>query len=232
VIDTLDWLEPLCWSHVVGTGRRNRDGTLIETIEDIPYGRGYSAALDEWRLLCSLLDTLRARRSMQILLIAHAWIKTFRNPEGDDFDRFEIKLHAKAQGLLREWCDAVLFAMHETFTHKSGKGTEARAKGISTGARILRTQRTAAYDAKNRYNLPDSLPLDWQSLTDAIADGQPATPAALETRIAAMLAGADPDLVERVRRAVLAAAGNAITLARIENKLSAQLSIQGKENQT
>jgi hypothetical protein len=169
---------------------------------------------------------------MQILLIAHAWIKTFRNPEGDDFDRFEIKLHAKAQGLLREWCDAVLFAMHETFTHKSGKGTEARAKGISTGARILRTQRTAAYDAKNRYNLPDSLPLDWQSLTDAIADGQPATPAALETRIAAMLAGADPDLVERVRRAVLAAAGNAITLARIENKLSAQLSIQGKENQT
>jgi hypothetical protein len=47
-----------------------------------------------------------------------------------------------------------------------------------------------------------------------------------------MLAGADPDLVERVRRAVLAAAGNAITLARIENKLSAQLSIQGKENQT
>jgi len=222
VIDTLDWLEPMCWAHIM-KGRRTKDGKAIESIDDLDYGRGYTAALDEWRELCARLDRVRARRGMGVVLLAHAWIKKFANPEGEDFDRFEVKLHQKAAGLLREWADAVLFANFETLTHgKKGQ----RHKGISTGARILQTRRTAAADAKNRYSLPEILPLDWSSFAEAVANRQPADPEALRARITELLQAAkDEALSERVRRAVEAACDNAQLLARIENKLAAQVSV-------
>lgn len=226
VIDTLDWLEPLCWTHVC-TGKRNKAGKLIETIEDFDYGRGYGAALDEWRVLLARLDRLRNTRGMGIVLLAHASIRQFKNPEGEDYDRYELKLNAKASGLIREWSDAVLFATHETYTHQKDKN--APTKGISTGARIMHTTRRAAFDAKNRHSLPETLPLDWQSLEDAIAVGQTASPELLVTRIRAQLEGASEDLRARVEAAIAKAGGNAGELARVANKLAAQMSITKQE---
>src|SRR5690348_6173787 len=43
VIDTLDWLEPLNWTHIC-----QRDHQ--DNIESYGYGKGYVAALDEWRV--------------------------------------------------------------------------------------------------------------------------------------------------------------------------------------
>ena len=227
-IDTLDWLEPLCWEHVC-FGKRTKEGKPVESIEDIPYGKGYAAALDEWRVLLSKLDRLRNSRGVLPILIAHSWIKSFKNPEGEDFDRFEIKLHQKAAGLMREWADIVLFATHETFTHEQN----GRTKGISTGARIMHTERQAAFDAKNRLNLPATLPLDWQSLQDAITSGQTASPETLRARITATLeASTDEALKDRARRAVTAAGDNAGELARIANKLAAQINITRQQEIT
>jgi hypothetical protein len=42
------------------------------------------------------------------------------------------------------------------------------SRGISTGERLLYTSEKPAYLAKNRYSLPDSLPLDWSALADAM----------------------------------------------------------------
>lgn len=226
VIDTLDWLEPLCWQHVCA-GKRTKEGKPVESIEDIGYGKGYQAALDEWRIFLSKLDRLRSARGMTIILIAHSWIKPFKNPDGEDYDRHEIKLHAKAAGLIREWADAVLFATHETYTHETDRGT----KGISTGARIMWTQRKAAFDAKNRHDLPESLPLDWSSLTEAVIARQPLDPELLKSRIEALLVGRDGKIAESVRSAVAKANDSASELARIHNKLSALTSIANKEKQ-
>lgn len=224
-IDTLDWLEPLCWEHVCA-GKVQKNGRPVESIEDIGYGKGYLVALDEWRVLLSKLDHLRNSRGMLPILIAHSWIRPFRNPEGEDFDRFEIKLHAKAAGLIREWADVVLFATHEQYTHE----INGRSKGISTGARIMYTERQAAFDAKNRHHLPPTLPLDWNSLQDAMDAGQPADPARIRERIALALSGTDDAaLKDRVARAMLAVGDNASELARIQNKLTAQLNIQQQE---
>lgn len=223
-IDTLDWLEPLCWAHVI-YGRRDKQGRPIESIGDIGYNQGFNAAVDEWRVLLSRLDHLRAARAMTIILIAHSWIRPFKNPEGEDYDRHEAKLHVKASGLIREWADIVLFATHETYTHDLG----GRTKGVSTGARIMHTERAAAFDAKNRHNLPPTLPLDWSSLQDAIAAGEPADPELLRGRIAAGLESAEPALRERVQRAVEQAGADGAELARIHNKLQAQLNIKRQQ---
>lgn len=151
VVDTVDWLEPLCWDYVCARDKK-------KDIEDYGFGKGYLAALDEWRKLLRAFESLRAK-GMHVILLAHTHLKTFKNPLGDDFDRYELKLNLKAGGLLKEWCDAVLFANYETFAVKA-QGAQ-KAKGVSSGARYIYTERTAAYDAKNRYGLPPTMALSW-----------------------------------------------------------------------
>lgn len=221
VVDTLDWLEPLCWQAVC---ERNK----WKSIEDGGYGKGYVAALDEWRLFLARLERLRERRGMHIIFLAHSWVKTFKSPDTDDFDRYELKIHSKAGGLLKEWADAVLFARYETFSHVDDK--TKRAKGVSTGARVIHTQRTAAYDAKNRYDLPETLPLDWQAFAEAAQKHAPASPERLRARIAKLLEQADDATREKVTTAVEAAQNDAAKLAKYADALAARINIQAQEN--
>ena len=222
-IDTLDWFEAKCWQHVCTTNK-------WASIEDAGFGKGYVAALDQWRLFLAKLERLRTARSMNVALIAHCWVKPFKNPEGEDFDRYELKLHAKTGGLIKEWCDAVLFARWETFVDKNDK--TKRTRGISTGARVLHKQRTAAYDANNRYDLPETLPLDWAALSDAMKAHRPADPGTLRERINKLLTQTnDETLTSKVTAAVMKAGDDATILARIADKLAADVGINAQENQ-
>lgn len=160
VIDSLDWMEPLIWQHVCAAENK----PSIRKIEDFGYGKGYVAALDEWRRLLIELDHLRAARRMHVVLIAHTAQKKTKNPAGDDWDRFAMKLHDKAAGLVSEWADDVLFAQFEFYTQRtreSRDGKDYSAKAVSTGQRLLYTTWDAAYDAKNRHGLPESIALSW-----------------------------------------------------------------------
>lgn len=219
-IDTLDWLEPMCWAHLYAT-KKTDDGKRAEGIEDYGYGKGYTAALDLWRVMLRMLERLREQRGVTIVPIAHSWIKSFKNPAGEDYDRHEMKLNAKASGLWREWCDAVLFATHETHTYKSN----GRVKGLSSGARVLHTERCASHDAKNRFDMPETLPLDWEAFAEAVAAHRPADPAVLKARIEELLVHADESTKVRVRAALARVGNDAAELARIHNKLSATVTI-------
>lgn len=160
VLDTVDWLEPLCWAEVCREGGKS-------SIEEFGYGKGYTASLDKWRVLLSALEKLRRAKGMHLVLLAHAKIAKFANPEGDDFDRYSLKLHDKAAGLLREWCDLVLFAQFRVVVDKAKGAT--KGKGIGVPERVVHTTRRAAFDAKNRYGLPDVIALPptggWEAVT-------------------------------------------------------------------
>lgn len=164
VIDTVDWVEPLVWADAC---RRNKwfDDEGNPDIEKPGYGKGYNAAVDDWRRLVVALDGLRSARGMEIILLAHASIKTFSNPSGPDYSRYECKLAKAAAALLREWCDANLFAVHEDFVTEAKGAT--KSKGFSSGRRVLKTERCAAWDAKNRHGLPEELPLDYAAYAAA-----------------------------------------------------------------
>ena len=228
VIDTLDWLEPMCWAHVCATSKPDRTGKRPDSIEAFGYGKGYSAALDEWRRLLSLIERLRNVRGMHVVLLAHGWVKGFKNPDGADYDRYELKLHPKAGGLLKEWCDAVLFANYETLTHEDN----GRTKGIATGARVIHTQRRAAWDAKNRYDLPETLPLDWHAFYDAVLAHRPADPAKLKATIAELLERADDETRVRVVAALAKVGDDSAQLARIADKLTFTVSQSNPAQET
>lgn len=218
VVDSLDWIEPLIWQYIC-----KRDGE--KNIESYGYGKGYVTAIDEWRRFFAGLEYLQRAKPMHVILLAHSWIKPFKNPEGEDFDRYELKLDKKAAGLAKEWSEAVLFTTWETYAKKDEK--TKKVKGVSTGARIVYTERTAAYDAKNRFSLPDELPLSWADFYAAVETGAVAPVADLQSEIARKAALLGGDLEKMIAETVAKAGNNAESLARINNKVNAKIAERG-----
>lgn len=161
VIDSLDWLETLIW----------RDIEAKYDAKDLAYGKGAMIAADKWREILDGLTALRNERGMAVVLIAHTEIKRFDSPETEPYDRYQPKLQARSSALVREWCDAVLFANYKTLIKKDDVGfNKTVSRGITTGERLLFTSERPAYMAKNRYSLPESIPLSWEAFESAIAN--------------------------------------------------------------
>ena len=163
VIDSLDWLDNLIWEQI---------NSQYEA-KDLAYGKGAVIAADLWRKVLEDLNALRAK-GMASILLAHCEIKRFDSPEVEPYERYQPKLQARSSALVQEWCDVVGFANYKTIVKSSDVGFNNKvSRGISTGERLLYTSEKPAYLAKNRYSLPDSLPLDWSALADAMTTAAP-----------------------------------------------------------
>lgn len=167
VIDSADWLEPLIW-------RKLCDEYKVVSIEKVDggYGKGYIRALDHWAEITSALDWLRETRGMQSIIIAHSKIKSFNDPENPMYDKYMLRLNDRANDHLMEWADAVLFATKKMTVSKDGDKAIPRPIGAAGGDRIIRTVAGPACSAKNRYNLPEELPLDYAEFAKAINQKQ------------------------------------------------------------
>ena len=143
MIDSVDWLEPLIWQKAC-----QENGW--KDLEQPGYGKGYVAALDLWRRYLDRLNTLRDDRDMAIIQIAHTDIKRFDSPEHEPYDRYVIKLHARAAALLQEHSDVVLFANYRISTVKSDVGFNKKVtRALGSGERVLYTAERPAFLAKN-----------------------------------------------------------------------------------
>lgn len=160
VIDSLDKLEPLIWEYVC-TNVPNDKGGKVERIEQYGYGKGYTHALNEWRRLLRGLDVLREERGMQIILIAHSTIVRHEPPDTDAYDRYQLRLHKSAEASVSDWADAVLFANYQVVTVDNGND---RKRGVGKGERSLFAQERPAWRAKNRYSIPERIPMQWEAL--------------------------------------------------------------------
>ena len=163
-VDSLDWLERLIWDRVCADYG-------VKSIEkaDGGYGKGYVHALSYWREIVKLLNQIRATRSMAVILVAHAKVERFEDPEHPAYDRYQPRLHKAANSLVCEWADAVLFATRRMRVDSTtGKAAPVGADG---GERILRTNGSPACNAKNRYSLPSEMALSWQAFMDGMKAG-------------------------------------------------------------
>jgi hypothetical protein len=159
VVDSLDWLESIIWSEI----------EKKHEAKDLAYGKGALIAAEVWRNLLDGFNTLRNEKGMAIIFIAHSTIKRFDSPETEPYDRYQPKLQDRSSALVREWCGALMFANYRTVVKKSDVGFNKEvARGISTGERLLYTSERPAFMAKNRYSLPDSIPLSWDAFVNAI----------------------------------------------------------------
>jgi len=159
VLDSLDWLEAII----------HREMEEKHDAKDLAYGKGAMIAAQKWREVLDGLNALRNDKKMIVILLAHNTIKRFDSPEVEPFDRYQPKLQERSSAVVREWADAVMFANYKTIVKKDDVGfNKTVARGISSGERMLFTTERPAYMAKNRYNLPDSIPLSWDAFANAI----------------------------------------------------------------
>lgn len=159
VIDSLDWLENFLFTEVENS----------HEAKELAYGKGAIIAAEKWREILNGLNALRNDKNMIVILLAHCTIKRFDSPETEPYDRYQPKLQERSNALIREWADAVMFANYKTVVTKEEVGfNKTVARGIGTGERLLHCNERPAYMAKNRYSLPDKIPLTWEAFENAI----------------------------------------------------------------
>jgi hypothetical protein len=150
----------------------------VDSIRKVPgFRTGEASVLNRWRDILGGLDGLRNSKGMASIVIGHVKVKKHKNPEGDDYDTYDIDLeHTDVSELLKRWADVILFAQAKIAVKKDGedKGIiKAKRRGVDTGLRCLYTQKRPAHPGGGRGaygQLPYELPLDWGAFEAALAD--------------------------------------------------------------
>lgn len=163
VLDSADWAERLAHEQVC-------INTNVKNIEAIGYGKGYSYAADLFKELLDGLNALRVNKNMGVIIIAHSEIKRFDDPQNDAYDRHQIKLSKLVGKMLQEWSDVIGFAQLDTITKVEPKKgfKDERTRAITVGGRVLRLVGSPSFDAGNRFNLPETIPLVWADYQAAL----------------------------------------------------------------
>ena len=161
IIDTSDALDRSIYDYIV----RREGSSKVKTIEDVGGGwqKGYYAAAAELSLILNKLDRLRESQQMHIVILSHVEIKTFTSPESQVWDRYQLKGHKFMSSLWSEWPDACLFATYEIHQIKEG-----RKEKTVEGDRVVHTQWSPAWEAKNRLGLPETISFDYDEIEKAI----------------------------------------------------------------
>ena len=152
VIDTVDAAEELCRRQVVA-----KNGW--ENIETPGFGKGFTVLAAEFARLLDLLSEV-TERGVSVILLGHSIVGNVTRPDESTYTIFTLNLvdrkNASVNAMVKAWADMLLFLDWKVYvtTDKSGKG---KASG---GGRVIRTTHSAAWDAKNRFGLPDEMPLD------------------------------------------------------------------------
>lgn len=165
IIDTADWAEQLCVADVCS--RFQKAG-----IEDFGYGKGYTYLQEEFGRLLNLLTELVEQKGINVVLTAHAKMRKFEQPdELGAYDRWEMKLTKQVAPMVKEWADMVLFANYKTIViNVDGQGAQKGKNKAQGGKRVMYTTHHSCWDAKNRYGLPDEIPMDYNEIRHIIED--------------------------------------------------------------
>lgn len=154
VIDTADWAEQLCIKAVC-----EKQG--VDGIEAFGYGKGYVYLAEEFANLLKACDKL-IEAGINVVFTAHAQMRKFEQPdEMGAYDRWEMKLSKKTAPLLKEWADMVLFCNYKTDVITDQNTKSKKATG---GRRVMYATHHPCWDAKNRYSLPDSMPMEFSQI--------------------------------------------------------------------
>lgn len=181
VIDTADWAEKLCSQAVCS--RANKSG-----IEDFGYGKGYVYLKEEFGKLLNLLEDI-VETGIHVVFTAHSILKKFEQPdEMGAYDRYELKLTKYVAPLVKEWADTILFANYKTYVISDENGK----KKASGGNRVMYTSHHPCWDAKNRDNLPEELPFDFEQIKHILTFDSSSQPSVINTG----------DAVEQINRMI------------------------------
>lgn len=221
VLDTLDATEKLLHKKILAMDPK-QTGAMASAFGG--YAKAYDKAETELVYTRGLLKTLRDKHGMNLILIAHSKkAKATDTLLGLEYDTFEMALHAKAQALFVDWVSAVLFANYVARA-KDGINSD-KVFAMGQGERRIFTQKRPGHLAKNRYNLPFEMSLeftDFKEAYDAFYAGRARPVAELVAEIEGQLLNlpeGSESTIEAVKKSVEAAKDDAAKLTKILSRV-------------
>jgi hypothetical protein len=151
IFDSIDGFEPLVWAATC-----ERLG--VNSIEDPGYGKGYIETDQEWKYFTDGAIALK-QRGIAVVFLAHPEVFRFDSPITDPYSRYKPKLHKRADALIREKSDIVAFMNYRTtIKEKEVARQKTVAHGEGGGDRQIHLEERPGFLAKNRYQMPVSIP--------------------------------------------------------------------------
>jgi hypothetical protein len=95
---------------------------------------------------------------------------------GLDFHRYQPSMSKETWELTMSWADMVLYGERVIVSEK--KHDDRAVKGYGGDTRVMHTEWNAAFDAKNRHNLPPTIDMGnsgkeaWDNFIKAIKEGR------------------------------------------------------------
>ena len=153
IVDTADIAYDYCTKYVCDNAQRPDGGYGVDSISDIPFGKGYGMVEKEF-------DTaLRSIVQMDygLVIISHETDKTFTDEAGNQFNKIVPTLDKRANNICARMCDIVGYS--RAITDKDGNLTTK-----------LFMRGTPRYEAGSRFKYtPDFIDFSYDNLVNAIA---------------------------------------------------------------
>jgi hypothetical protein len=152
VVDTVDALEGEILAHVcAANGWPN--------IEKAAYGKGWVIADEEWRRFIRAITAIRDKHEMTIVLVCHSSIERIDDPRAPTYTSYQPKLHKRARSLIMDACDAIFFLAEDLRVVVDDGGFHERTRASAGSGRYLFTEGRPAFAAKNRFGMPEKIPI-------------------------------------------------------------------------
>lgn len=163
VVDTADNLWRLCADAVCAENK-------WPDIEKPGFGKAYAMASDRFRVVLSWFDRL-IDRGVNVVIVSHAKVDKVNPPDNAEYSKYCIKVSAPtkqaeaSREFLKEWCDCLLFCNFDMTVSSTGKA-------IGNHERVVNTVPAPAWEAKNRYGLPEAMPMTAETMQEIFKAAQ------------------------------------------------------------
>jgi hypothetical protein len=152
IIDTVDALEALLIESLCAKNS-------WKSIETPSYGKGWVAADDEWRRFIRAISAIRNKHNMTVGMTCHCAIERIDDPRAPTYTSYQPRLHKRARGLVMDCADAVFFLAEDLRVVTDDSGFRERTRAAADTRRFLFTEGRPAFAAKNRFGMPEKVPI-------------------------------------------------------------------------
>ena len=157
VLDSVDMHEKVIHEKIVAKEPGKSMATAMKG-----FGKAYNFAGTKLYEIRDLMDQLRDKKEMNIIVLGHSIVSKFEDPMLNiSYDQYEMCLHKTKRvdynNVFMDWANMVLFLTWENYKVEDGAGA------VSIGKRKILTEFRPSHYAKNRYNLPYEIEMDSQN---------------------------------------------------------------------
>lgn len=163
VIDSVSKLDALIVQHILDKEPPTKTGSKPSSLTTAcgGYGAGYLTAQNIHRAFKGLMDRFQDK-GISVVYLAHLTASKHKAPDSEDFDIYSIVMnHDKSREVWVDDVDAVLFCRLKSFVTETETG---RNLVKSTGERIIMSGISDGHVSKNRFNMPDEIPMNFAEL--------------------------------------------------------------------